>query len=164
MLCSGTTSRTITSKPTKHYSHSPRVLSHFSGMIYMEHFYLLSFYSNLFPNSFSSESGQWSCLSLSESIDELFHQENKKAPTIGPAKWIRKSLKIYMFKYIRTITAKEWLSDQRCQPHREWGMGLVGCLAYVIISFVLLPTLRCLKRNIHDISIYTWMPGKLGFS
>lgn len=133
----------------------------------LEQFYLLSFCPNLFPNSFSSESGQWSCLSLSGNTDELFHQENEtkqnkpqKTPTIGLAKWIRKPLKIYMFV---TITAKDWLSDWCCQP-RGKGVGLVGCFAHVLISFVLLLlTLRYLKRNRHDIYVCTWTLEKVGF-
>lgn len=79
--------------------------------------------------------------------------KQSKPPTTGLAKWIRKSLKSYTFV---TIAAKEWRSDRRSQPHSEWGMGLVGCLAHVFISFVLLfrtLTLRCLKRNRHDVYV-----------
>eukprot|EP00069_Balaena_mysticetus_P012242 bmy_21640T0 len=46
-------------------------------------------------------------------------------------------------------------------------MGLVGCLACVFISFVFLlltVTLRCFKRNRHDLYVYTRMLEILGFS
>lgn len=76
---------------------------------------------------------------------------------------------------------KEILKDLHVRDHRSKGvtfwqtlpatqrmrMGLVGCLAHVFILFLLLfhtLTLRCLKRNRHDVYVYTWMLEKLGFS